>query len=117
MYETLLNRLREALSTQLNVEEKKMFNSLCFMVDDKMCVCVQQDGGLLCRIGREEAAIELQKDHCRPMMQGSRVMKDFVYVDAQYLQTPAQLNYWLEHCLRFNKTTKPSKKKQREFNT
>ena len=36
---TLADRTREIISaTHKNVEEKKMFGGLCFMVNDKMCV-------------------------------------------------------------------------------
>jgi len=39
--EALANRTREIISlTHKNVEEKKMFGGLCFMVNDKMCVGV-----------------------------------------------------------------------------
>ena len=42
--EKLANHTREIISlTHKKVEEKKMFGGLCFMVNDKMCVGVEQD--------------------------------------------------------------------------
>ena len=42
--EKLGDMTREIISlTHENVEEKKMFGGLCFMVNDKMCVGVEQD--------------------------------------------------------------------------
>jgi len=38
--EDLANRIRELLSDLPAVQEKKMFQGLCFMVNDKMCICV-----------------------------------------------------------------------------
>ena len=39
--ETLADRIREIIAqTHDNVEEKKMFGGLCFMVNDKMCMGV-----------------------------------------------------------------------------
>ena len=42
--EKLANQTRELISlTHKNVEEKKMFGGLCFMVNGKMCVGVEQE--------------------------------------------------------------------------
>ena len=38
--EKLADRVREALADIPNVEEKKMFRGVTFMVNDKMCVSV-----------------------------------------------------------------------------
>ena len=57
--ELLIYRIREALSSQLVVEEKRMFQGLCFMVNNKMCVCINPRE-LLCRIGKEQATKEVK---------------------------------------------------------
>jgi hypothetical protein len=36
------NRIREALIDAVNVTEKPMFGGLCFMVDDKLCICIRK---------------------------------------------------------------------------
>ena len=42
--ETLADRVREIIAIDhKNVEEKKMFGGLCFMVNDKMCVGVESE--------------------------------------------------------------------------
>ena len=49
--EKLADRVREIIfSQQENVEEKKMFGGLCFMVNDKMCVGVESDRLMVRRI-------------------------------------------------------------------
>nr|MBB6150888.1 TfoX/Sxy family transcriptional regulator of competence genes [Mucilaginibacter sp. SP1R1] len=110
--ELLVNRLREALSEQPVVEEVSMFQGICFMVNDKMCICVR-DQGLLCRIGQQQAAIELEKGNCRQMVHGSRVMKDFVYVDMDELRTSREFNHWINLSLQFNTIAKASKKRKK----
>lgn len=42
-------RLRALLADRTDVEEKRMFGSLAFMVNDKMCICAGK-GRLLCRV-------------------------------------------------------------------
>lgn len=108
--EQLTNRVREALSDENVTEEIKMFQGVCFMVDDKMCICVR-DQMLLCRIGREQVVIELEKGDCQQMMSGDRPMKDFVCVDEEQVKTTGALNYWVKLALAFNKKAKASKKR------
>ncbi len=110
--ESLSNRVRELLSGQTLVEEKKMFRSLCFMVNDKMCICVS-DHDLLCRIGKQEAAKELEKGNCRQMINNGRVMKDFVFVSSDDVKTAKDLEYWVAISLDFNKKAKTSKKRKK----
>ena len=108
--EQLANRVREALMDLPLVEEKKMFRGICFMVNDKMCVCVNEQE-LLCRIGRERAEAETEKGSCRPMIHNGKVMKDFVFVEDSTLKTKKQLSYWIDLALAFNKEAKAAKKK------
>ena len=109
--ELLANRIREALSEQEQVSEVKMFQGLCFMVNDKMCVCIR-DQDMLCRIGNEQAVIALENDNCRQMVMGSRVMKDFVFVEAADLRSAKDFDHWINLCLQFNTIAKSSKKKK-----
>jgi TfoX/Sxy family transcriptional regulator of competence genes len=108
--EQLTNRVREALSEQPKIDEIKMFQGLCFMVDDKMCVCVR-DTGLLFRIGQNQAAVELEKGDCRQMINGSRVMKDYVWVDGNDINANKKFSRWMALALEFNKVAKASKKR------
>jgi hypothetical protein len=110
-HEQVISRIRLALSKQrLPVEEKSMFQSLCFMVDDKMCICTKPDH-LLCRIGKDQVALEIEKGTGRPVILKGRPMKDFIFVDHEFIQTAEDLYYWIRLCLQFNPLAKSSKKK------
>jgi TfoX/Sxy family transcriptional regulator of competence genes len=109
----LADRTRTFLSlTHKNVEERKMFGSLCFMVDDKMCVGVKEDH-IMVRIDpvKFEAALELQG--CRPMIHGEKIMKAFLFVDENVLNTKRKLEYWLSLALEYNAIVPLSKKKKK----
>jgi TfoX/Sxy family transcriptional regulator of competence genes len=111
--EVFVNRIREELRNEIAVEEKKMFQGVCFMVNDKMCVCVRDDD-MLCRIGAEQAAIELEKDQCRQMVSQGRVMKNFVFVPNENVRTTQALKYWIDLALRFNVEAKASGRRQKK---
>lgn len=108
--ERLADRVRELLEDRDDVTEKAMFSGICFMVDDKMCICVTSTG-LLCRIGETLANEKLEEGNCTQMINNGRAMKDFVYVDDVEVETAESLNYWVAHCLEFNPLAKSSRKK------
>ncbi len=110
--EKLADRVREIIAvTEKNIEEKKMFGGLCFMVNDKMCVCVQQNN-LMLRIAPEKFEGALEQDGCKEMEFGRRAMTGFVYVDESVLTTKKKLEAWMKLPLEYNKIAKASKKKK-----
>lgn len=111
--EKLADRVRERIAeTHKNVEEKKMFGGLCFMVNKKMCVGVEQER-LMLRIDPDQYDELLEKEGCRPMDFTGKPMKGYVFVDTSVLRTKKQLDYWLALALEFNKKAKPSRKASR----
>ena len=110
--EKLADRTREIISlTHKNVEEKKMFGGLCFMVNDKMCVGVEQDR-MMVRLDPAKFDEVIEKEGCKPMDFTGKVMKGFVFVDIDVLNTKKKLEYWINLALDFNKKAKASKKKK-----
>jgi TfoX/Sxy family transcriptional regulator of competence genes len=109
--EKLADRTREIVAaTHKNVEEKKMFGGLCFMVNDKMCVGVKADH-IMVRIDPVKYTDAMEQEGCKPMVHGKKIMKAFLYVDADVVKTKKKLEYWLELALDYNKIAKASKKK------
>jgi TfoX/Sxy family transcriptional regulator of competence genes len=110
--EKLADRVREIIAeTHKNIEEKKMFGGLCFMVDDKMCVGVEKER-LMLRLDPGKYDDLIEKEGCNPMDFTGKPMKGYVFVDKDALQTKKQLYYWINLALEYNKIAKPSKKKK-----
>lgn len=110
--EKLADRVREIIAeTQKSIEEKKMFGGLCFMVNNKMCVGVEQER-LMLRINPDNYEDAIEKEGCSPMDFTGKPMKGYVYVDKDVLQTKKQLQYWIALALAYNKIAKASKKKK-----
>lgn len=106
--EQLAARVRKALQTRPDVEEKKMFGGLCFMVGGKMCVGVSGDD-LMARIDPAVYEDALKRKGARKMDFTGRPMKGYVFIgpDGQ-----DDLNYWMDLALEYNKIAKTSKKKK-----
>lgn len=113
--EKLADRTRAIIAaTHKNVEEKRMFGGLCFMVNDKMCVGVEKER-LMVRLDPEIYEEVIEKEGCIPMDFTGRIMKGYVFVDINALNTKKKLNYWVELALAFNKIAKASKKKTKKL--
>ncbi|MEP7255423.1 MAG: TfoX/Sxy family protein [Ferruginibacter sp.] len=110
--EKLANRTREIISlTHKITEEKKMFGGLCFMVNDKMCVGVEKER-LMVRLDPAKFDEMMEKEGCKPMDFTGKIMKGYVFVDIEALNTKNKLAYWIKLALDFNKVAKASKKKK-----
>ena len=111
--ENLADRVRERIAvSHKNIEEKKMFGGLCFMVNNKMCVGVEKER-LMLRIDPVKYEEVMQKEGCTPMDFTGKPMKGFVFVDTDVLRTKKQLDYWVSLALEYNKIAKASKKKNK----
>lgn len=109
--EKLANRIREALAHLPDVEEKKMFHGMTFMVNGKMCMCVGADD-VLCRIDPALHEEAIQKNGCRTMEMKGKPCKGYVYVSEEVLKTKKDFDYWIGLAVEFNTRAKASKKKK-----
>jgi TfoX/Sxy family transcriptional regulator of competence genes len=111
--EKLADRVRELISlTHKITEAKKMFGGLCFMVNDKMCVGVETER-LMVRLDPDLYEQVMEKEGCRPMDFTGKIMKGYVFVDIEALNTKKKLEYWIKLALDYNKVAKASKKKKK----
>jgi len=111
--EKLADRVRELIPpTHKITEEKKMFGGLCFMVNDKMCVGVEKER-LMVRLNPELMEEVMEKEGCKPMDFTGKIMKGYVFVDIEALNTKKKLEYWIKLALDYNKIAKASKKKMK----
>ena len=109
--QTLANRIREQLQDLDGIEEKEMIGSLCFMLNDKMCVGIIKDE-LMCRLDPALYEEVLEKTGCHEMDFTGKPMKGWVLIDDSGMKTVADLKFWIGLALSYNKYAKSSKKKK-----
>ena len=98
--ETLAHRIRTALSGDSGVSEKKMFGGLAFLDRGLMFVGVS-GSKLMARVGKENYADSLRREHVREMDFTGRPMQGYVYVEPLGIETEEQLQFWLRRCKEF----------------
>ena len=108
--EHLAERVSDVLKErQVRFIAKKMMGGLCFMVDGKMCLGINEDT-LLCRVGKDNYEMCLKKKGCREMDFTGRPLRGFVYVAPEAIDLDTDLEYWVDLCLAFNPQAKRSRK-------
>ncbi len=91
--ETLASRIRRVLHGP-EVEERRMFGGLAFLVHGRMCCgVVGQD--LMARVGAEGHAQARRQPHVRQMDFTGKPLKGFVYVTGEGIRTAAALRKWI----------------------
>jgi TfoX/Sxy family transcriptional regulator of competence genes len=93
--EDLAHRIRELVSTEEGVSEKRMFGGLAFLLDGNMAVSASGQGGLLLRVDPAETDALLGRPHAHPFEMRGRVMRGWLRVDAEGLRTKRQLERWV----------------------
>jgi len=116
--EFLADRSRQILKQKsVYFEEKKMMGGLCFMVDEKMCFGMHIDkksdsSFLMARVGLEQYENALSQPHCSVMNFTGRVMKGYVFITEEGIDSDKDLESWIQMCLDFNPLAKSSKKRK-----
>jgi TfoX/Sxy family transcriptional regulator of competence genes len=101
--EALAERIRERLARRKNIEEKKMFGGVGFLLNGNMLVGVWKDS-LIVRLGADVYDDALLEQHVREFDITGKPMKGWVLVEPARLEDNEQLADWIERAMKFVKT-------------
>jgi len=110
-YDTkLADRIREFLAQlpNLQIEEKKMFRGLTFMINGKMCINVSGEK-LMCRFDPKLTQDVAEKNGFLPMIMKGKEYHGYCYVEPTSFKNKKDFEYWMNLCLGFNDRAKSSK--------
>ena len=82
------------------IEERRMFGGLTFMLDEKMCCGVEKER-LIVRVLPDQMEELLSRPDARPMDLTGRPLKGFLYVEPTGVAGSKNLNWWLRHAIAF----------------
>ena len=91
----LAERIRAALAGR-DVEEKRMFGGVGFMLAGNMAVAAQRTGNLLVRVDPEESEELVCDPQVNPMVMRGREMAGWLVVESAALQDDEGFRRWLE---------------------
>lgn len=104
--QALTDRVRQLLESEPNVEEKKMFGSIGFMVNGKLALGVgdHNDHIMMVRVGPENYEKALQKSGAAPAIMRGRERKGYIFLLEEAVKSPSDLKRWIDLVLNYNKT-------------
>ena len=107
--EELADRIRELVTQERGITEKRMFGGLAFLVDGHMAVSASGQGGLLVRVDPEETDRLVERAHVRRFEMRGRSMDGWLRVDDEGLRTTRQLRSWVTRGVAFARSLPPKR--------
>jgi hypothetical protein len=96
----LAQRIRELLSEQPELVEKKMFGGIAFMLHGNMACGVLGDD-LMVRVGPDRHQPALDRPHTRPFDFTGKPMSGWVVVAASGVESDEDLESWVQQGVEF----------------
>jgi TfoX/Sxy family transcriptional regulator of competence genes len=96
----LAERSRQRLAGRKNVEEKKLFGGIGFLLNGNLLVGVWKDS-LIVRLGPDEGDEALKEPHVREFDITGRAMKGWVLVGPAGVEDDDQLAAWIQRAVKF----------------
>lgn len=106
--EELANRIRELVSAEPGMTEKRMFGGLAFLINGNMSVSASGQGGLLLRVDPDETDALVSKPHARRFEMRGRAMDGWLRIDAEGVKTKRELEAWVKRGVAYARSL-PSK--------
>jgi TfoX/Sxy family transcriptional regulator of competence genes len=107
--EDLADRIRELVTHERGVTEKRMFGGLGFLVDGNLAVSASGRGGLLVRVEPGETAALLRRAHVHPFETRGRELDGWLRVDDAGVRTKRQLESWVRRGVAFARSVPPKR--------
>lgn len=105
----LAQRIRELVAAEPDLDEKKMFGGLAFLIGGRMAVSASGQGGLMVRVDPEETDALLAKPHARTFEMRGRAMTGWLRVDADGVATKRQLEPWVGRGVAYARSLPPKR--------
>ncbi len=94
--EDLADRIRELVSGERGLTEKKVFGGLAFLIGGNMAIAASGQGGALVRVDPAKSDKLVAITDAEPMVMRGREMQGWLRVDSDHVRTKRQLAKWVD---------------------
>jgi TfoX/Sxy family transcriptional regulator of competence genes len=105
--EELASRLRQHVSGEQGISEKRMFGGLAFLINGNMAVSASSRGGLLLRVDPAQTDALLSNPGAERFAMRGREMDGWLRIDADVLGTDNELLRWIGHGVSYARSLPP----------
>jgi TfoX/Sxy family transcriptional regulator of competence genes len=102
--EDLADRIRELLSGEKGLEEKRMFGGLAFLINGNMAVAASGQGGALIRVDPAQSGELVASTAAEEMVMRGKTMAGWLRVDDDHLGSQQELAAWVERGVGYART-------------
>ncbi len=110
--EDLADRIRELITDEPGVTERKMFGGLAFLVGGHMAVSASRGGGIMVRVDPEQSDRLVSTTAATRMVMRGREMDGWLRVDVEHVRTTRQLTTWVERGMACAASLAPEPRRQ-----
>ena len=103
----LVGCLREAVAGESAVVEKAIFGGVAFMLAGNMAFRASDQGGLLVRVGAQQAADLAIDPRASPFVMNGREIGGWLQVDIDATASKGELSRWIEPAVRYARSLAP----------
>ena len=103
----LAERIREALATEPEVTERKMFGGLAFLLRGHMTVVASAKGGMMIRADPARTAELVDSTPAVFAEMRGREMKGWLRLGSSAVSTDDELTTWIDHAVAYTATLPP----------
>jgi hypothetical protein len=104
----LADRTRQLLAQTPNLEEKKMFGGVGFLINGNMACGVSGDD-LVVRVGPQDYTRALERPHVKEFAFTGRPMQGWILVEPAGVASASDLQAWVEQGTAFPESLPPKK--------
>ena len=102
--EELAARIRALVSREDDLEEKKMFGGLAFLIGGNMAIAASRQGGLLVRVDPAESARLVETTPAEEMVMRGRSMAGWLRLESADVAADDELSAWVARGVEFART-------------
>lgn len=111
--EGLTQKVRDLLSEETGISEKRMFGGMAFLFNKKMC-CGVDGNELIVRVNPAKHMEYIKLKNTREFdLSGKKSIQGWIIIKPKGLDTKSKLQKWLQTSLDFVKTMKPKSRSKR----
>jgi hypothetical protein len=93
--EVLAERIRELLVDETDLDEKRMFGGLAFLINGRLAVAAGREGDILVRVDPAESDVLANRAGASIAVMRGRPMDGWIRVGSDSLRTRRQLATWV----------------------
>jgi hypothetical protein len=105
--EELADRIRQVMSAESGLTEKRMFGGLAFMIDGHLAVSASGQGGLLLRVDPARTDELVEPPQVRRFQMRGRELDGWLHVDPAAVRAEADLRSWVSTGIGYARSLPP----------